>query len=352
MKRVMMWTMAAALLAAATFLEGAEYTVNGRKLEVSLVPDKAAFMVGEPIYLSFKICNRSAEVISVIQGGDTLNELGRPNSFKLEAISDQGVVIPMIHARPSGGNSTMGPRPIPMNDSYSFSLFLPHWLNFTEPGSYAITAKRRLDVNGWNPRSYFPRDIAGDKGDKSREKPEEVAASAKVTITPFDKAKMGRVIDEWAGVMLGKNEDAARRASKALAAINDERTIDYFRKAIDGAYYGTKYNAVHALEKFNSDAALAALNKAALNPDNNIRLSAAYALSRSPHPKAMAALLARRQDPYRGVRNVVVHALGRMQSAESLEMLRTMTNDADDSVRREAERGLKLRMQTATKPES
>ncbi len=343
MNRLMVMAVAVVMLAAGDFLDAAEYTVNGWKLEVSLVPDKATFMVGVPIYLSFKVCNRSEKVFWVFQGGDTLNEFSREDSFTLEAISETGVVIPMLSAGQTGGSSVAGLQRIPVNGSYSFSLFLPHWLNLADPGRYTITAKRRLNVNDRSEFSDFQRGLMGDKF-------VDAEASTKVTVKPMDKAQMGRVIDEWAQLMLGKNEDAARRAAEALAAINDERTIGYFSRAVDGAYYGAKYKAVQALEKFNNDAALAALNKAALDTDDNIRIGAAYALSRSLHPRAMAALLARWKDSSRGVRLVVLHALGKMQSAESLDMIRTMTKDPDEMVSLEAERYLKLRTSAVAKP--
>jgi HEAT repeat protein len=69
------------------------------------------------------------------------------------------------------------------------------------------------------------------------------------------------------------------------------------------------------------------------------------ALSRSPHPEATKLLLSLWQDPYYAVRIDVLHALGKMDSAESLELLRKMSTDTNETVRNEALRYLKLRME-------
>ena len=322
-----------------------DYQVEDWKLQVSLIPEKTSFMLGEPIYLSFTVHNSSTADLQIIAGGDTSNPLGRPERFNVETVRDDGVRVPIPESRDGFGNSAVGPQRLPANGSYSFSLFLSDWAALKEPGKYTMTAARTLDV-----RAY-------DRNDMSWRDPAtlshlDVQASAVVSVVPVNRTALGESIVARARVMLNPTADmasetAARAVARALAALDDERTIEPFSRAVAESGYSVKFIAVGALAKFNSDAALAALKQAARDPDDNIRHAAAIALSKSPHPGAVNALLAMGTDTSFGVRNDVLQALAKMHSAESLELIRQMTNDVDGRVRTEAQRYLKLRTDAA-----
>ena len=67
-----------------------------------------------------------------------------------------------------------------------------------------------------------------------------------------------------------------------------------------------------------------------------IRHATACALARSPHPEAKKLLLSMCDDPYFAVRTTILHALDKIHSAESLALVRKMTQDPDNAVRDQA----------------
>jgi hypothetical protein len=336
------------LLMAFTSLAAAaeDYQLKDWTLQVNLVPEKNSFMLGEPIYLSFTIHNKSTQDLQVVVGGDTLNGLHRPEKFTVVATRDDGLRVPlreMPTTRP-GGNASVGPQKIPANGTYNYSLFLADWLEFKEPGNYTVTATRTLDINKY-------RDDWRDPANLSHL---DVQVRAKISIIPFNRAAFGEMIAVRGRAMLSPatvtfNMNSATNAANALAAIDDVRVIEYFSRSIAESAYDVKLIAVGALARFNNDDALAALKRAARDPDANIRHSSAIALSKSPHPGAINALVELRRDSYYGIRNDVLQTVTKMQSAESLEMIREMTNDVDERVGTEAQRYFKLRTD-ASKP--
>jgi len=175
----------------------------------------------------------------------------------------------------------------------------------------------------------------------------------------LNHASIGELIEELGIQMLGKDAAASVRAARSLSMVEDERVIPWYLKAMDTNSYSLKFRALDRLAMFKSDEAFRGLKKAMATqgPDigncttealaagsaSNIRHAAAGALSRSQHPDAKRLLLSMWNDPYDGVRITVLHALGKMDSEESLELLRRMAKDADETVRNEAKRYLKLR---------
>src|SRR5215212_9890408 len=75
--------------------------VNTEQIEVRLVPDKPAIMLGEPIYISFIVQNNSDQDLQVLVGGDYRNALGRPESFTVTVAREDGKHVP----QPSAGQS-------------------------------------------------------------------------------------------------------------------------------------------------------------------------------------------------------------------------------------------------------
>lgn len=265
--------------------------------------------------------------MQLIEGGDYRNQLGRPESYSITAVREDGKVV----ANPDAGQSMggeRGPQKIPARDSFVRKLFLPNWARFEEPGQYTITCKRTLNISQYTPGRW-------DENEKTFDVDVEVSTKIKVTLP--DKNKMGEVIVTLGNAMFGDDYDNSERAARALAYVNDERAIEYLIKAIDTSRYGLKFTAIGALSKFNNDLVLQGLKKAmttkagdigntttdavASTLADNIRNAAACALAKSKHPEAISLLLSMCKDKNYGVRITVLHALGRMDSAELLLML-------------------------------
>jgi hypothetical protein len=323
--------------------------VDPGSIEVSLVPNKTSVMLGEPTHFSFVVKNKSERDLQIIVGGDYQNRLGRPDTFSVAVVGDDGLKVPQPDAGESMGGM-VGPQKLPASGAYTFRLFLPHWATFEKTGSYTITVRNVLRLN----------EVSKDDQDFMRgtsDVPSE--ASMQIQVVPLDPAKMGRLIDTLGRQMLsqvGRSDD--REPTMALKAIQDERVIPHFLAALRTNDYEMKFHALDALAAFNSDMALEGLKEGmkttakdianttttavADQLADNIRHSAGVALSRSPHPGALPFLLEQRKDSYFGVRLDVVHALGKMKAKDAIPLLQEMTNDPNKMVSDEAKRYIEL----------
>ena len=330
--------------------EAKSYSTVLGSVEVALRPDKPEVMLGEPVYLSFTVRNLSDNDLQSLQGGDYRNRFGRPESYSVAVVDGQGQALPVLDAGPSFGG-IMGPQKIPAKGTWTRRLFLPHWATLAAAGDYTVTCKTVLKLSKHTPGKW-------DHNEKTTDINVEVKTPFKVV--PTDQKRMGELIEALGDRMLGSNSDVSDEATRSLGWIDDERVIPFFSKAVATDNYSLRFAALDALAKFKSDDALQGIKtglatqasdmRAHATTDalagqlaDNIRHSAAIALSRSPNPEATKLLLSLWQDPYYAVRIDVLHALGKMDSADSLELLRKMTNDTNETVRNEAQRYLRLR---------
>src|SRR5258708_24805782 len=308
-------------------------------------------MLGEPVFLSFVVHNLSDNGIQMIIGGDYRNALGRPESFSVTTLGDDGKEVTQPDAGPGFGG-IIGPAQIPPHGSYTFRLFLPDWATFTGAGGYSIPARRTL---------HLTKDGANWMDEESSQRMTKltVEVSARIRVTPQDKEKMGEIIDNLGAAMLDKdkNNPSPQDTIQSLSYITDERVIPYFVKACDGNA-NRKITAIRALAKFNNETAFRVLKEAMETKSeqitdagskgfeadlaNNIRLDAAGALADSPHPGAIPFLLAHRNDEYYAVRLAILHVLGKMKPGDALPLLREMTHDDNKMVSDEAKRYLQL----------
>lgn len=319
-------------------------------IKVSLIPDKPAIMLGEPTFLSFLVENRSEKHLRVIVGGDYRNSLGRPESFTVTVMGDDGKKITQPD---SGGNfgGFEGPQELPAKGSYTFRLFLPAWADFKKPGKYSIVAERLLKI-------VDSKTI--DWSDETGTLDLEVNASTEIQVTPLDDHKMGELIAAKGEAMLNETPQESESAEAILSSIQDVRVIPYFIRALKTRRYDRKFSALQALSKFDDEGAFDALKLGMETSGNDIgdtttpelarssaagiRHAAAGALARSPHPDALSFLLKQRNDESPAVRNTILHALGRMPPEDAVSILREMSQDEDVGVRNEAKRYLKLQL--------
>lgn len=347
MRRKFYW-LPALLIMLAWQANGEIYQMDGQQIETRLVPEKSTIMLGEPVYLSFTVQNNSDQDLQVVVGGDYRNALGRPETFTVTVVGEDGKGVPQPDAGPSFGGIS-GPQRIPARGSYVFRLFLPHWATFQQSGRYTITAKRALQLSKYTPGKWDFRDKTTDM---------ETQASARIEVVSLDQAKMGEIITNLGNAMLGTNYDPAEASARTLTYIEDERVIPYFVKAFATKSYSQKFTALNALARFANDLAFHCLKKgmttSAEEIDNattkevaaqladNIRVTAAQALARSPHPEAIPFLLSRRADSCEGVRITILHVLGKMEPGKAIPILQEMAEDKSKLVSGEARRYLGL----------
>lgn len=323
------------------------YEVGGHQIEVTLTPEKPTVMLGEPLFLSFKVQNHSDIDLQVLVGGDYRNALGRPNSFTVAVTNADGKSVPQPSAGMSFGG-LFGPQKLPAKGNYSFSLFLAHWATIKEPGIYSVVAQRTLRIGKYTGNWDFK-----DKADNV-----EAQASTQIEVVPQDKEKMGALISNLGDTIMGVDIDKAEAAAYRLSAINDERVIPIFIKALDRRNYDLKYKSLRALEKYDTDEAFQGLKKGmetqgkdiagaatpvvAAEVAGLIRNTAAWSLSNSRNPQALPFLISKRHDSEYGVRLRVVQVLNRVPSAQAIPILQEMARDTNKSVSDEAKRYLEM----------
>jgi hypothetical protein len=341
------------LLGVVAIVRGAPYQAGPWQVDVTVVPDKPAILLGEPTSLSYVVRNLSSEDLQILVGGDYENELGRPSSFQVRVMRSDGTWVEQPKVGFSAGG-LVGPKPLPAGGTYAFRLFLPHWATFEIAGSYTITCRRTLQLLR-----------AGSGADFAKQEIRDVATEAKtkIEIEPPDPAALGRLIDEYGETMLrARGEKEGDDAVLALSWIDDPRVVPYFRRALAIRSYTIKFIALHALGKFPTDEALAALQAAmktkaadldypnaeqAARSAASLRAAAAGALGRSKHPKAREFLLTQRNDEAEDVRLVVLHVVATLPAAEAVPILQEMARDQSPRVREEAQRYLAARVAKA-----
>lgn len=333
------------MVASPLLAAGSSISIDGSKVDATLTPDKSEVVLGEPTMLSFTVRNESDKDLLIIVGGDYENSLGRPNSFKVSVRDESGSTLPELDAGPSFGG-IFGPNKIPAHGEYVFRLLTPHWVSFKKPGTYSITAARDLDFTD----AKQPVRI-----DKSKSFP--VEATANVTVLPPNEVELGEVIASL-GSKVGSRQDIWTSPARLLAYIDDPRVIPYLAKAVNYGDYDAKLWAYGSLEKFNDDAAFAALKKGfettgkditnattlelAGQLSENARVAAAASLAQSAHPAAKSFLIANRHDPVSSIRLTALHTVAAMPLAEALPIIKEMESDPVEIVSNEAKRYEKL----------
>jgi hypothetical protein len=341
------WLLAWWLLVANASLSAATFRAGSWSVDVSVAPDKAAIMLGEPTWLSFTVKNLSAENLQILVGGDYGNELGRPSSFNVKTTRSDGKWVSQPDVGITSGG-LIGPKDLPAGGSYVFRLFVPHWATFDETGTYTIACERTLQL-------LRP---VGEGADWKKQPTVDVVANARTTllVQPRDADQMGRLIAELGDAMLrAEGNKPGDEPTIMLSWIDDVRVVPYFRRALALRSYTLKFIAVQVLARFATDEALEGLKtamqtraedfdaiagEAAPELATKIRVTAAAALSRSKHPRALAFLATLRRDPVEDVRMTVLRALTRLPADEALPLVQEMTRDSSARVSEEAKRYL------------
>jgi hypothetical protein len=312
-------------------------TKDGGVIEVSLKPDKKVIMLGETTYLSYEVKNFSEHDLCMSVGGDYRNEFGRPDSFKVTVVRDDGKPVPQPEVKLSMGG-LVGCARIPAHGSHVIKLFLPHWATFESTGTYSIRVERGLALTKYSAKdsTKFTSDV-----------------STKIEIVPTDEKSLGEVIDSLGKVMLDPEHPESEQATAALNFIDDKRAIKFFVQALEKFSQAADHTREHdrirpvasALSKFNDDDALAAIEKLMDSRNQETRRDIASALGRSKHPQAIELLLKMRTDNYWGVRLEIAFALGMIETSRSNSLLREMLEDESEYVRNAAKHYLEKRAQ-------
>lgn len=315
-------------------------TPDGYSVEINLIPDKSEILINEPVYFSFEIKNLSKDELGFVQGGDYRNEFGRPESFKVEAVQDNGNLAEAVESRANFGGMIVFSK-IPVGETLMVRLLSSHWFKFENAGNYVVRCSRQMIVAKYD---------SPDVSDKFRLPGFPVEVKTAIVVKPENYKKLGNIIDKIGNQIFDGNYEKSLEAVKSLSFINDNRVIKYFDRLIEKtlsndekSYNELKFYAFRPLAKFVEQSALTAIVKGINSKNDDTRRNVSIALSLSLNPKAEKYLLLMRNDKFDAIRLDVAHYLGTKRTPASTEILKTMLNDESEIVRNQAETYLKER---------
>ncbi len=331
------------------------YEAEGIAIEAGFIPDETQIILGQPLFITFTVTNRSHTPYGFFVGGDSRGSV-RHNNFRITAVDADGNAVkdPYSYNNFGGMGQDIA---LERGQVYSERLFLGHWCAFDKPGVYTVTCKRILETHGEEPRN----------------KRVPVSISFELTVAPFDARRMQEVIHGLGKSLRDGEEQGVYEASLALAAIPDEQVVAHLAVSLTKGDYQNKLPAIRGLAQFSSDAAADALLMALKDPDHavrdaggdalreikrvdralqvlipetshesaSIRALAARALGATKHKDALEVLLKALRDPEPGVRCAAAIALGALGHREALQALRQHVEGNDMGMRVAASKGLR-----------
>jgi hypothetical protein len=340
----------------------ARFTVGGRAVTVSLVPDRERFMVSEPVFarVVFEVDEGPVEVELSWMGR---NSLGRAENYRLTFLDAQGRPRAVPDAGPQFGG-TSSTQSLERGRAQRVRLLLQRYVSDLTPGRYTVRLETEVRARApWVPPTRPP-----PPGQPIPAPPlpvpwetHQVLCQTDVEVVADDVAALGGVLDDLGRRALGQDYDDASQALGLLSTMQDPRVIPIWDRVAQYPDYSRRFAAVAALRRFDDPVALAALLRAANTTAAELpregyatealreqsaaalRHAAVHGLAESPSPAALQALLARRADPDREVRLSVLHRIARIPGAEALPMLQAFTRDADPTIQSEARRYLSER---------
>ncbi|MGO8926628.1 MAG: HEAT repeat domain-containing protein [Limisphaerales bacterium] len=327
-----------------TFLGDYANATNGVALAAGFIPDSSRVIVGEPLFLTFVLSNRSGQPF---QFSHVRNEI-----LAVTATDEHGQPVKSRYYG-MDANGRVSQETVPPGKSYTARIFLNERCVFDQPGDYTVTC--RCDF-----RDYLKHTAALGQ---------PVTSSFKLTVLPVDPARITQIIETWRHVV--EINGALGEAATALAEVNDPRTIPPLAELLAKA--PGNYTAVNALARFTNDAAadalmvvlrqgedhVAGLAGAALrkthqndraarallpgltNSEANVRLQAARAVSWTGSELGFAPLGSLLQDASNSVRYAAAEAIGRLGDARSFGVLTNCLSNSDFALRIAAVNGLR-----------
>ena len=308
-----------------------------------LIPEKSAFPLGEPTWLTFKVSNYSHVKCRI---GTPRGDWFGQDQFEVEVRDVRGDLVSPERDEPKS-LPVEGHFDLPPMGEKEFQLFLPQWMTFTKPGEYLILVKRKLQVFRVD-RPEHPQIF-------------DLAANIQVKVLPANDVELGKLIDELGTTLVNddryrshRNHSDIDRANMMLSTINDERTVPWFVALMKLPNSDDKVRACQGLAKYSTDAALAGLKEAihvkaeefrnALNHKQAdsfarpVQYAAAVALSKNPRPEAGNYLLTLVDHSSEEVRMVLLHYAKEVAftNPAAQKVIEQLMKDPDEKIRNEA----------------
>ncbi|MGC4016931.1 MAG: HEAT repeat domain-containing protein [Luteolibacter sp.] len=332
-------------------ITGTTFEVNGWSLKAALVADKTEIMAGEPLFLTYQLQNAGRTALTLRRTPEATCLSERPLSISLTVTDPNGQPLPLPdHPIPRVGDVPATEQSFLPRDKYSARLLLGEWATLETPGTYTVTATRTASLNA-KEKEWLEGTLHPTSSDVV------TTVSTKIRVTAVDPKQFAARIDSLGAKMLQGKDEEAMPAAQQLAAYQDDRVVPFLIRAVEGKEGWLQWNAIQALGRHPTDAAVEALghklnlsgqDMAYGKPEDaekvaaTIREDAARALLMNPHPKAIELLASHRSDTSPTVRLTVVQAFARSKNEQTTAALREIsTQDPDDTVRETAAAALK-----------
>ena len=172
------------------------------------------------------------------------NRLGRPENYNITFVG-ANATRPVPDTGPGFGGLSWTVK-LAERD-HTATLFLPSWFESLDPGRYDIKLETTIGVH----TAAQPTPV---------ELPIVVAVS--VDVVADDPAALGALIDQYGAAAIGKDFDKAGEALTRLARMRDPRVVPHLVAVAALPEYGRISGAIHALQTWNNNRALAAIVRA------------------------------------------------------------------------------------------
>lgn len=328
----------------AAFLGDYTNATNGVALTAGFIPDNSRITVGEPLFLTFVLSNRSEQPF---QFSHVHNEI-----FTVTATNADGK---SVKSRYYGmdANGFVSQVTVLSGKSYAARIFLNERCVFDHPGDYTVTCCCHLE-------DYLKHTV--DLG-------QSITTIFKLAVLPSDTGRVTELIEASGHVI--ETNGVLGEAATALAEINDPRTIPPLAELLTKA--PGNYTAVNALARFTNEAAadalvvvlkqgedyVAGLAGNALrkshqndritrtllpgltNADAAVRIQMARAVSWAGSELAFTPLCSLLQDESNSVCYAAAEAVGRLGDVRSFGVLTNCLSSPDFALRIAAVNGLR-----------
>jgi hypothetical protein len=183
------------------------------KVEISYAPTGAKFSLHEPVVVSFEVTNHLAEPIKIDLG---YNGLG---AFKFRVIRPDGTVVTNPTSMTEEGLAWPGKHRLEAEQTYTRSLVLNQWFEFSEPGAYQVEA--RLDA----PIRMAADDVAVPHG----------GSRFTFYIEPRNETRLRQVCASLLEKISQSGNDykATLEAATPLSYVNDPVAVTYLEQAVE-----------------------------------------------------------------------------------------------------------------------
>jgi len=323
------------------------YSTNDVSIVAGFIPDSARIIVGEPLFLTFVVTNRSEKPF----------EFCRVNTdiFDFTATNTAGIRTKQAFLHMMDGNGPVSKVTVAPGKPFTSRLLLNGWCIFDEPGDYTVTCRCKVGRCFTETNSFI-----------SLAQP--IVTVFRLSVLPVDPNRVTEIINGWRKVV--ETNGPLDEAAQALAEFNDSRIIPPLATLVEKNT--NNYVAVKALARFTNAAAMDALAvvlksgedyeasvaRAAIskshqadriarsflpeltNADSNIRIQNARAVSWTGSGLAFVALRALLHDDTNEVRYAAAESLGRLGDIRSIAVLTNLLNDSDFQLRLASVKGL------------